>query len=179
MKKIPTLFERDWAGDKSKVLPGVPKVDLTGAVATRKFDGSAVLVENGKLYRRYDAKHGKAEPPNFRLVERDDETGHVVGWIPVEPTDPSNKWLLSIPMPTEDGTYEFCGPKMQGNPEGLPEHMFIRHGVVTVNAPVTFEGIREYLSASNIEGIVWWKDGVPIAKIKRRDFGLSWPVKKA
>lgn len=178
MKKIPSLFERDWNGDKSRVLPGPHKVDITGAVATRKYDGTATLLENGKLWKRYDAKHGKTPPPDFRLVERDDTTGHVVGWIPVEPTDPSNKWLLSVSMPTADGTYEFCGPKLQGNPERLTEHAFIPHGkTILSDVPTTFDGLKAWFTVNAIEGIVWWKDGIPIAKIKRRDFGLAWPVK--
>ena len=28
------------------------------------------------------------------------------------------------------------------------------------------------------EGIVWWKGRQPICKIKRTDFGFSWPYKK-
>lgn len=35
------------------------------------------------------------------------------------------------------------------------------------------------LAADVIEGIVFWKDGVPRCKIKRKDFGFKWPIKQA
>jgi len=30
----------------------------------------------------------------------------------------------------------------------------------------------------DIEGVVWWFNGQPVAKLKRRDFGLQWPEGK-
>jgi hypothetical protein len=42
----------------------------------------------------------------------------------------------------------------------------------------SFSGIREYLRKTPIEGIVFWKDGEPMCKIKRTDFGFEWPVKE-
>jgi len=36
--------------------------------------------------------------------------------------------------------------------------------------------ISAYLEEHSIEGIVFWKNGVPCCKIKRKDFGLKWPV---
>ncbi len=38
----------------------------------------------------------------------------------------------------------------------------------------TFEGIKQYLTDNNIEGIVFWLDGEPKCKIKRSDFGLKY-----
>ena len=40
----------------------------------------------------------------------------------------------------------------------------------------TFEGIRDYLKNNHVEGLVFWKDGEPQVKIKRKDFGFDWPV---
>lgn len=40
------------------------------------------------------------------------------------------------------------------------------------------EGIREYLRNNPIEGLVFWKDGEPMCKIKRSDFGFEWPVEE-
>ena len=39
------------------------------------------------------------------------------------------------------------------------------------------EGIKEYLSAHEIEGIVWHRGNGEMCKIKRSDFGFEWPVK--
>lgn len=184
MKKIPTLFERDWDGNRSRVLDGPPKVDVSGALVTRKRDGTCVLVRAGKMCKRYDAKPGRTPPPDFELVEADETTGHRVGWVPVG-DGPEDKWYraawnsIDPDGPPDDGTYELVGPKVQGNPEGYPHHALIRHGDESFVWPIatSYDSIRAFLELSTIEGIVWWRDGAPIAKIKRRDFGLPWPVK--
>ena len=41
-----------------------------------------------------------------------------------------------------------------------------------LNTPI--DGIRTYLETHVIEGIVFWKDGHPRCKIKRKDFGFPW-----
>ena len=43
---------------------------------------------------------------------------------------------------------------------------------------MSYEGIREWLENVQEEGIVFWYDGAPVCKIKRSDFGLSWPIKE-
>jgi len=182
MKKIPTLFERDWDGDRSRVLPGPPKVDVAEATPTRKRDGTACLIRGGKLYKRYDAKPGRTPPPAFELVEADEMTGHAVGWVPVGDS-PEDKWHREgCPRPSDLGnwTYELCGPKIQGNPEGVATHRLFRHGddLLEDLTDFSYDALREYLTINQIEGIVWWKDGQPVAKIKRRDFGLTWPTGK-
>ena len=48
---------------------------------------------------------------------------------------------------------------------------------LTINVyPFSFKEFLQY--KNEIEGIVYWKDRRPQCKIKRRDFGLQWPVKK-
>ena len=52
----------------------------------------------------------------------------------------------------------------------------MRHAEKIIDLPDrSLEGIRAYLEEHCIEGIVFWKDGVPRCKIKRKDFGLKWP----
>lgn len=68
MKKIPSVFVRNYDGDRlvrDEVVPGCEWVIAGEGIATRKWDGTACLVRGGKLYRRYDAKHGKTPPPGF------------------------------------------------------------------------------------------------------------------
>lgn len=181
MKKIPTIFERDWSGNRSLVLPTPSKAHalLDGATATLKYDGTACLVRGGKLFKRYDCKQGRTAPPDFEPCgESDPETGHQPGWIPVldRPEDKYHRKAFKGNEP--DGTYELCGPKVQGNPEGFAELTLIPHGKMEIpNVPTDFEGIKAFLAAHEIEGIVWWKNGEPVAKIKRRDFGFKWPVR--
>lgn len=54
----------------------------------------------------------------------------------------------------------------------LFEREFENHKVVRITDKVKpgFEWV--------LEGIVFWKDGQPQCKIKRTDFGFSWPVVK-
>jgi len=56
VKKIPTLFERDRDGDRSRVIDQVnPKAQWVAdgeGVATRKYDGTACMIRDGVLYKR-------------------------------------------------------------------------------------------------------------------------------
>jgi len=179
MRKIPTIFERDLSKSASGglVVKGEPLVDLTGAVPTMKRDGMCVMVREGKLFKRHET-YDKAKSPHFELVEADETTGKAFGWLPVG-EGPEDKWFRSIPIPVDDGTYEFVGPKSQGNPHKFQKHLFIKHGDEELDrsVPTDFASICGYLFMhEDMEGIVWWRAGQPIGKIKRRDFGLKWPA---
>ena len=187
MRKIPTIFQRDWAGDKSKVIyvrnDECLWVFSGEGVPTRKFDGTAVLVENGQLFVRYDAKHGKTPPPTFHPAqpEPDRETGHWPGWVPAD-TNPQYKWQLlafsSMAQPVPNGTYEVCGPHFQGNPEHFFVDTLLFHGAEKlIDAPRTFNELREYFLTRDIEGIVWHHSDGRMAKIKARDFGIKRGVR--
>lgn len=188
MKKIPTLFVRDWQGDRSRVLdevtPGCEWVLAGEGTPTRKRDGTAVLVQNGQLWRRYDAKRGKKAPAGFVPAqdEPDPETGHCPGWLPVsaDTTESHFQDALQIAKTLPDGTYELCGPKVQGNPERFNQHVLIRHGeeplLVWFHQP-DYDRIKNYLTVVSIEGIVWHHHDGRMVKIKSRDFGLPWPLK--
>ncbi len=76
----------------------------------------------------------------------------------------------------EDGTYELCGNKIQGNPEKIEGHKLIKHGCETLNLnSLAFNDLKEYLSDSknNIEGIVFHHklDG-RMCKLRKSDFGI-------
>jgi hypothetical protein len=187
MRKIPTIFIRDWQGDKSKVLPQYDYEHcvwvLNGeGIATRKFDGTAVMIQDGKLFRRYDAKHGKNPPVDFVAAqpEFDPETGHWPGWVPAG-SHPQYQWqraafeeLKLVHATIQDGTYEACGPHFQGNPEHLEKDILIPHGHHKyLNAPRTFEELKEFFAIADIEGLVWHHPDGRMAKIKKRDFGLT------
>lgn len=192
MKKIPTLFHRDPATHLAydEVNAGTEWVVAGEGTATRKFDGTACLVRDEKLFKRFDAKGGKTPPQGFEPCEgtRDPVTGHWPGWVPVG-DGPDDKWHwealrnpISLPPgqkepPLPDGTYELVGPKVQGNHEGFPCHVLVRHGIIKLyNISRTFDAIKEFLSGEWIEGIVWHHPDGRMAKIKRKDFGLPWPV---
>lgn len=190
MKKIPTLFKREFENHRVvKILPEVTEGFewvLNGeGEATLKWDGSCCSIINGKLYKRYDAKKGK-KPPNGAIpcCDPDPITGHWPHWIEVDENNPADKWFVEAfnhltPLCRKEATYEAIGIHFNGNPYNLKKDYLIRHGTdLLLDCPRTFDGIKEYLMKSNIEGIVFWKDGEPQCKIKRTDFGFEWPVKE-
>lgn len=92
-----------------------------GVKATRKYDGTACAIIDGLLYKRYDVKKGKAVP-KFAIPcqEPDHITGHWPHWVLCQRDNPADKYHfegLDNLDRKEDGTYELCGPKIQGNPE--------------------------------------------------------------
>lgn len=186
MKKIPSLFKRDYEGDRlvyDEVVEGCEWVGDEGVRATVKFDGTACAVIDGVLYRRYDRKRGRGKlkpvPDGWIPCEDapNEHTGHWPGWVPVG-DGPEDKWHREAFIPgTPDGTYELVGPKVQGNPYMLPKHVLLRHsGAVLIDVPTDFEGVEAFLgSMIALEGIVWHAPDGRMCKIKRRDFGLPWP----
>jgi hypothetical protein len=179
MKKIISLFQRNYEGDRlvrDEVVPGAEWVVSGEGVATVKYDGTACLVRAGRLYKRYDAKRGRTPPPDFEPAQDPDAvTGHWPGWVPV--TDgPEDQWFRAAPLPSEDGTYEFIGPKINGNPYQMNEHRFIRHGSAVIVAPRTFQELKTWFQTHPIEGVVWHHPDGRMVKIKRKDFGLPWPI---
>lgn len=190
MKKIPSLFMRNYDGDRlvrDEVVPGCEWVLNGEGIATRKWDGTSCLVKDGKLYKRYDAKNGRCPTPGFVPCEEapDPVTGHWPGWVPIG-DGPADRWHKeawdnhdkSLP----DGTYELIGPKVQGNPEERSVHCLVKHGELPIYPmsvlPLTnFDRIRAYLAVNKCEGIVWHHPDGRMCKIKRKDFGFPWPVK--
>ena len=179
MKKIISLFQRNYEGDRcvrDEITNGAEWVKLGEGIATRKFDGTCCMVRNGELYKRYEVKNGKKAPLGFeQACDLDPNTGKQQGWLKVDPSNPSDRWHAeAFTGLEEDGTYELCGPKIQGNPECYDKHCLIPHGKeILLDAPRTYEDIRSYLNSKEIEGIVWHHNDGRMVKIKKRDFPLS------
>lgn len=182
MQKIPSLFVRDFEHDvrlvRDEVTPGCEWVLSGEGVAYRKWDGTAAAICEGKLYKRYDAKQGRTPPSGFiPAQDPDPRTKHWPGWVLVDTGRPENKYFAEafdngqINLP--DGTYELCGPQVNGNPERLLGHVLIAHTLFPLSCPVrTFETIRSYLVPLDVEGIVWHHPDGRMSKIKKKDFGL-------
>lgn len=183
MNKIPTIFERDWDGDRSRVLdtpsPGCEWVFDGEGKATRKYDGTCVMFDGTDWWARREVKAGKTPPAGFVSLEHDHTTGKAMGWEPVEQS-PFAKFhaeaLLLRPEGTicPEGTYELCGPKVQGNPEHFETHALIRHAdAETMHlADRSFTVIKNALTGLNWEGFVFHHEDGRMAKIKGRDLGL-------
>lgn len=176
MKKIPTLFKRD-PDNRSRVLPEL-NVDLPdSAVATIKFDGVAIMCDGRSWWKRREVKPGKPIPDQFDEVDHDPVTGKRQGWVPIG-DGPEDKWLrpLLAGRILRAGTYEAIGTHFQGDAHQYGCDLLVAHGLAPITAPTDFDGLSVALADFGHEGLVWWADGEPVAKIKRRDFGYPWPL---
>lgn len=176
MKKIITLYQRNHNTDhlvRNEVTLGAEWVLAGEGVATCKHDGTCCMIRNGKLYKRHEVKRGKKIPDGFEAAqEADPITGATPGWVLVG-SGPEDRWhreAFSTQPVWPDGTYELCGPKIQGNPEKLATHALIPHGGVLLDAPREFDLLREWFRSQEIEGVVWHHPDGRMVKIKRRDF---------
>lgn len=188
MKKIPTIFERNFSLPESHPDRGkITKVWHSSCllikegkgVATYKWDGTSVMFNDGAYFKRYDAKRGKVPPLGFMPCgDPDPVTGHYTGWLKVD-NKPENKWHLEALERygvQDNGTYELIGPKLQGNPHNVDHHQFKRHGdIVVENFPRDYENMKVYFEKNGpMEGVVFWLHGAPVAKIKATDFDIKW-----
>lgn len=187
MKKIPSLFKRNYDGDRliyNEVVVGCEWVIAGEGVATRKYDGTACMILDGELYARRTVKLRSSKPYVFTLQEfipaqePDEVTGHWPGWVKCDRTNPQWKWHFKAfdtsPI-KENGTYELCGPKVQKDPEHYGMHILVPHARAQayLDCPRDFECIREWLKGKDIEGIVWHHYDGRMCKIKKRDFGMK------
>jgi hypothetical protein len=185
MKKMSTLFVVDYhkKGEPGKIHELVrPENNWVyteeGVRATRKFDGTAVAIIYGTLYKRYDSKHGKVAPEGaIPCCDPDPISGHHPHWVRCERHkdkyffEAFDMWLF-----WEDGTYELCGPKVGNNSENLFSHILIPHGEHVIDLPnFEFSTIKDFLSDENndIEGIVFHGKNGKMCKIRKTDFGIK------
>ncbi len=193
MIKITTLYKKD-PDDLSRVINEIDPQNewaIKHGIPTRKFDGTACAIIDGKLYKRYDAKINKETGEYKRHIpdgaiscqEPDLITGHHPHWVQCNRNDPADKyhfegfdWLINREI-REDGTYELCGEKVQSNPERINGHELIKHGEnVLLITDFSFEWLKQYLSDPllNIEGIVFHhKTDGRMCKLKKSDFGIK------
>lgn len=185
MKKIPTLFLRteDRRGVIDAVTPGCEWVFAGEGTATRKYDGTCVLIRRDGLavnaFCRREVKPGKTPPDNWVEADVDDVTGKRIGWEPASQSG-FGKFIdeaLADPTPILPGTYELIGPKINGNPEGVGWHRLVRHDDAerypAMNAPQGYDELRTALTSLPWEGIVWHHPDGRMAKLKRRDFQVQ------
>ena len=187
MEKIPTIFERDWNGNRGVIDRWVidPKL-LLDATATEKVDGTNIrlTIRNHTLVRLEKRRN----PDKIQKAK-----GIVEPWyVDADEFDKQDKWIWDAARNTdvsniEDGEYsgEAFGTNIQGNPLGWDKNtVFLFSSPYWLNLhrlptpPIDYKELYEYLKNASstfnkekgIEGIVWWKDGEPIGKIKLKDF---------
>lgn len=201
MRKIPTLFRRDPdqpALITREVHPDCAWVVEGLGTPTRKFDGTCMgyfPAVNGEVrihkgigsdeitgrnditgvwLARREVKRGQAAPDRFVLEQADPVTGKAVGWVPVDESPFHRYFSEALPRlgcSPYFGTYELCGPKINGNPEHFGMHSLVRHrdAEKLKDVPRDFDGLVAWLRGRAIEGIVWHHADGRMAKLKVRD----------
>jgi hypothetical protein len=210
MQKIPCLIIQD---HKNKTIPPIEEMQINPVcqwvmdgegVPTRKWDGTACAVINGKIYARFNAKldkkgNRKPIPEGSIPCEEapDPNTGHWPHWRPAQL--PEDKYVLEA-FETDFSqeyeqyrefiaglkfeTFEAVGPKINGNKEHETLHRVYHHKTFIVidcdtkekDGTRTLKKIAECLAMRSYEGIVFHHEDGRMAKIRRKDFGLRWPT---
>ena len=201
MRPIPTVFQPDPRTHLAtpEVRPECAWVLRGEGRPTVKLDGEACYVLEGRLYRRHRVREGRAKPEGWLQAEGE------YGWAPVLDDDPATaphreafatirednpgSWGGSGLLHAGWGTFELLGPKVQGNPYGLPRHRLVPHGVCpedlrpyewhyaswVLDKPRYYH-IEDALAAlPDAEGIVFHHPDGRKAKVRRKDFGMAWP----
>jgi hypothetical protein len=201
VRKIPTLFRRDPrqpALITREVHPDCQWVLDGSGTATRKYDGTCVgyfpAVDGkadtqagvgsaevsmrdqvtGVWLARREVKPGQSAPEGFVLEQTDDATGKQVGWVPIEQSAFHRYFCEALPRlgcSPYFGTYELCGPKVNGNPESFAVHCLVRHHDAErlKGVPRDFDGLITWLLKQPHEGVVWHAPDGRMAKLKVRD----------
>ena len=197
MKKIKTLFEKDPA-DLGRVIPSPPSYPLEELTFRIKIDGTACYLLNGQPYVRYDAKLSKRKGKHtitftreevqaklpadaIPCQEPDDLSGHWPHWVPLlnQPAYGKQREGFENSCPLEDGSYECFGPGVQGNPQEEEKLLWVKHDSNSLIVPITFQSydvytaMQDFLREFPYEGLVAYRAGEPVAKIRRSDFGLE------
>lgn len=213
MKKIPTLFIRDHK--TGYVIPELnPKAEWVmkdAYPALRKYDGTCVGnflsvkgdvrihrgVGSGEIDSKEDitnvwmARHTTVgrmrHPENFIEEEFDPTTGKTFGWIPIEQSS-FHKFFLEAKEGLETeylGTYELCGPKINGNPEGFKKHTLVFHYTVEQLANIqvldihemsiedAYNALKVTLGYMPVEGVIFRSPLHGMVKLKRKDFNYE------
>ena len=183
MKKISTLFKKN-PEDLGKVINEINTDNewvLKFGIPTQKFDGTSCAIIEGELYKRFDLKPNRTLPINLKAIPcqmPDEITGHHPHWIECEKTNNADKYYFEafdLLENKKDGTYELCGQKVQGNPENIEGHKLIKHGCNVLDIKdFSFDSLKSYLEAANMEGIVFHSAiDDRMCKIRKSDFGIK------
>jgi hypothetical protein len=183
MRKIPTLYQRteDRRHVTDVVTPGCEWVLAGDGIPTRKLDGVCMMLDVRGWWARREVKPDKPIPHGFVEREFDPVTGKRVGWEPIEQSPFVNFWreaVSAIPESWDNGftpgTYELCGPKINGNPENFPHHRLVPHDVDLLRfEPGTPAALIEVCRVHGWEGVVWHHPDGQMAKLKVRDYPRS------
>jgi len=185
MRKIKTIFDRDWKGNRSVIDKYIEDKFLlreTKSVATEKLDGTNIrlTIRNHQVVRVEKRCNPSKIQKHQDIIEP--------WYIDVDEFNPQDKYIVeAVKSRTyekiNDGEWsgEAIGKKIQGNPLNLDGHTVCLFSCDEApkfdNVPTDYEGLKKWLpeqeskfGTGKIEGIVWHcKDG-NMYKIKTKDF---------
>jgi hypothetical protein len=186
MKKIKTIFERDWDGTKQvidKYVEGFSPEVLVGAKATEKVDGTNVrLTVRNRTIVRVEKRRNPDKIQKHKGIEDP-------WYVDASEGDPTDKHIFAavkntpvINVPDGEWSGEAIGLNIQGNPLNLDMSFVLLFSMGYApefqNCPTDYEGLKEWLLEQKsavgkdcgIEGIVWHCPNGDMYKIKVKDF---------
>ncbi len=198
MKKMKTLFviDREKQLAINEINSGCEWIFDKGVTASVKFEGTAAMFLNGKLFKRWDRKLKKKfqriksrQGSDFKFKEFmlkdipegaiacqedfDPVTFHQPFWVEVteDKADQYFNEALSCSEVVEGQTYELIGEKIQGNFYEIQGHKLVAHGSLIADiTDFSFESIKKWLKGNNQEGLVFKHPDGRMCKIRRKDF---------
>ena len=184
MEKIKTIFHRDENnGGVITNIYEVPIEILKESIATEKIDGTnvRVTVRNQKAVRLEKRRNPDKLQKHLGILEP--------WYVDADENDSTDKWIYDalkntslINIPDGEWSGEAVGTNIQGNPLNLDCNRIVFFSLGQCpelkDVPLGFDELKEWLPKQEskvgtnckIEGIVWWKSGVPTGKIKTKDF---------
>jgi hypothetical protein len=186
MRKIKTIFDRDWEGDRKVVDKYVyPQVveQLKTAKATEKLDGTNIrLTLRGGLVVRVEKRCNPSKIQKHNGIEEP-------WYVDASEGDPQDKYIFEAvkamevyPCPDGEWSGEALGPMIQGNPLKLEHHVVVLFSLGMApeffDVPTTYNELKAWLPLQKskfgndcgIEGIVWHCENGDMFKIKVKDF---------
>ena len=186
MEKIPTIFDRgERFAVQDKPREGCEWVFAGEGIATEKLDGTNVrlTVRSGTPVRLEKRRNPSKAQKTAGIVD---------GWyVDADSVGAEDRWIREAAESTDvsswpDGEHsvEALGPRIQGNPLGLEQHVCVPFNLEIPHyqdAPRTFAELRAWLVGLDsryapghlAEGIVFHHADGRRAKIKRKDFARA------
>ena len=186
MKKIKTIFDRDWQGNRQvidKYVDGFDPEVLKDAVATEKLDGTNVRVTvRNHIVVRVEKRRNPDKIQKAKGIEEP-------WYVDASEYEQGDKWIYDglkntnfSDIPDGEWSGELLGKNIQGNVLNLEDNRIVffslNQAPIFEDAPITFEELKEWLPKQKsrygkdcgIEGIVWHCKNGDMFKIKVKDF---------
>ena len=185
MKKIKTIFKRDWNGNRKVIAEYIDDFKpefLDGAIPTEKLDGTNVRI----TIRNYSVVRveKRCNPSKLQKAKGIEEP-----WYKdADEYGPEDKWIFDAvkntifsALPDGEWSGEAVGKNIQGNPLNLENNRVVfftlNQAPIFDNVPIDFAGLKEWLPKQKskygndcfIEGIVWHCKNGDMYKIKAKD----------